>query len=133
MMKNSFGISGLIFIGLASLVIFTHAILPHHHHFDSLFSHHEEEASDSCHQENHPEDKAEHCHAFNDLVVEKIRHSKTVTPIVKVLSDAMTINDFSFDFIENPIVKPEFIYSNKCLLNSCLNNNAPTRGSPAIV
>ena len=132
-MKNRIGISGLIFIGLATIVIFAHAILPHHHHFDSLFSHHEKETSDSCHQENHPEDNAEHCHAFNDLVIEKIRHSKTITPIIKVLSDSVAICEFRFILFNNPIIQPEFIYSNNYLSNSHLISNAPTRGSPAII
>lgn len=55
---------------LAGMILFAHAVIAHHHHFDSLLSHHESAACES-HPNESNEDAAEHCHAFNNIVLER--------------------------------------------------------------
>ena len=71
-MNNMIKKAGLIFIGIASLVILGHAVLPHYHHFDFVYSHFDSENTRTSPRTNHSEDNQQACHAFNDLVINKI-------------------------------------------------------------
>jgi hypothetical protein len=56
----------------AGLIILTHAIVPHHHHFHCIDA--PPAASPTCeepHTDKHNENQATHCHAFNLLIFEK--------------------------------------------------------------
>jgi len=60
-----------LFPFIAGLIILAHTVVPHHHHFDFLFSHQDIEQCDRADQNNNSEIPDTHCHAFNLLVVDK--------------------------------------------------------------
>jgi hypothetical protein len=57
----------ILFITFLSLLLGSHALMPHHHHYDSFFLHGHPYASDielDNHKSNSPD---YHCHAFNNI------------------------------------------------------------------
>jgi len=66
--------TGISFIAVAILTILFHSIIPHHHHTDSIFSHFDKNCNTSKHNSG-GEDNATHCHAFNELAIDKISHN----------------------------------------------------------
>ena len=108
----------LVFVWITGLFLLSHGIIPHHHHFDSVYDHRQQ----SNQQE---EDNPLHCHAFNHLVPEK-----TTGHNVNILPVAVVDSDYCFDSINEPgnifqdyFVKI-FVYKYPYLKHS------PTRGSP---
>ncbi|WP_016778616.1 hypothetical protein [Anaerophaga thermohalophila] len=80
----------LFLLWMAGLVIFLHEVIPHHHHFHSVYVNVPVAGdSTSCeysHGHNEPFDDARnHCHAFNDITVER-------NSIVKI-SQPWEVND----------------------------------------
>ncbi len=62
---------GKFFVLIAGIIIFAHAVIPHHHHFDSIESHWDSSANNTPSADSHEENPETHCHAFNMVVVEK--------------------------------------------------------------
>ena len=62
----------LFFVAAVLLMLGSHALLPHHHHFDSHFSHNQRLPVDSSHENS--ESPAFHCHAFNHLLDNGYHH-----------------------------------------------------------
>ena len=58
---------------LAGLMILLHAIIPHHHHFDTPEAHLKHEECSKANAEKQSENADLHCHAFNVALVEKSR------------------------------------------------------------
>lgn len=58
---------GRLFIFLAGLIIFAHAAVPHHHHFELTHSFEQESTCESTAQEKNSKNPDSHCHAFNIL------------------------------------------------------------------
>jgi len=67
--------TGLFRLWLAGLVIFSHEIIPHHHHFHSAYTSSHLDHEGGCghdHENDSSSDSTEnHCHAFNDITVER--------------------------------------------------------------
>ncbi|MFC0876194.1 hypothetical protein ACE01N_06350 [Saccharicrinis sp. FJH2] len=65
---------GLLFILLSGILISAHELIPHHHHFDSVYSHTSESPFKNIDDNQHSdhEDSSTHCHAFNDSFVDRI-------------------------------------------------------------
>lgn len=61
---------GGIFTFLAGLILFAHAVVPHHHHFEITHSSEKEAACETPVQGQNPDVPAPHCHAFNVLISE---------------------------------------------------------------
>lgn len=57
-----------LFIFLAGLIILTHAIVPHHHHFELTHSSAKESTCESNAHCKNNENRDAHCHGFNILV-----------------------------------------------------------------
>jgi len=114
-----------IFLLITGLVILSHSILPHDHHYDNhLETTHEE------HQEkNTSGNEPIHCHFFNDIVIEKvsISHKSIVKPISLFI---LYITNISFNFTEDlghkSFTNQAFHFPSKLFLSE----NSPTRGSP---
>ena len=58
------------FILIAGLIIFAHAVIPHHHHFDSIEAHPENLECETTNWDRHNENPDTHCHAFNLIISE---------------------------------------------------------------
>lgn len=56
---------------IAGLIIFAHAVIPHHHHFDSIETHAENLECETTNSDGHDENPDTHCHAFNLIISEK--------------------------------------------------------------
>ncbi len=65
---------------LAGLIIWGHAVVPHHHHFDELCSSFDNTACTNELSESQDETMQFHCHAFNLLVNQKADSSLLQTP-----------------------------------------------------
>ena len=88
----------IVLMLLAGLIILFHAIIPHHHHFDSIESHPENLECETTNTNSHNENPDMHCHAFNLIFSENgsdlIVHS---TPATNLTFDLFDINT-EFDF-----------------------------------
>ena len=62
--------SRIVLILLAGLMIFLHATIPHHHHFDSIETHPENLECETTNSDRHNENPDTHCHAFNLIISE---------------------------------------------------------------
>lgn len=80
----------MLFSFLAGLIILAHAVVPHHHHFESTHSQAQETTCENSAQENSDEDPVSHCYAFNILVSERIINSSVNKPLSE---------NFSFFFV----------------------------------
>ena len=69
----------------AGLIILTHAIVPHHHHYHCIDAFSTSPVCENPHTDNHNENHATHCHAFNLLTF-----GRTHTPV--------KLAPFEFDF-----------------------------------
>ncbi len=67
----------IFFLWLAGLIILLHAVIPHHHHFDSNFSHQNDDSQKILYQENNTGDSPLHCYAFNDILNDQIKTVET--------------------------------------------------------
>tara|TARA_R110001583_G_scaffold10417_12_gene47977 strand:- start:37064 stop:37462 length:399 start_codon:yes stop_codon:yes gene_type:complete len=91
---------------IAGLIIFAHAVIPHHHHFDSIDAHSENSECKTSNSDMHSENPETHCHAFNITVSEKqsdiVVNSATVSHLhfdlfsIEIKPDiALNINDIT--------------------------------------
>jgi len=118
--KNIFSLLLLI----AGLVMLSHAVIPHDHHYDV--------ACDTEHHEHHDTDHESpmHCHFLNDVVFDDVVLS--FNPII--IKDLPVL----YTFIFNIIIEDESL--NQCNLQFIESDNlpdylvlleqSPTRGSP---
>ena len=115
----------LLFIWLTGLMFFMHGITPHHHHFDSVYTH-----GDNA--DNESDDSPYHCHAFNDLVIDK-----TGNPVNNVSSAGSNIaasynSELSLCVNESRINRLNDIYNFKVPPEKVFLENTPARGSPVL-
>ena len=68
------------FILIAGIIIFAHAVVPHHHHFDSVEAHPENLECENTRHDKHNENPDTHCHAFNLIISEKANDLVVNTP-----------------------------------------------------
>lgn len=73
------------FILIAGLIIFAHAVIPHHHHFDSIEAHPENLECETTNTDGHNENPDTHCHALNIIVSEKSGNSTVNSSLVSQL------------------------------------------------
>jgi hypothetical protein len=65
---------------VAGIIIFAHAVIPHHHHFDSIEAHQENLECENTNPDKHNENPDTHCHAFNLIISEKANDLVVNTP-----------------------------------------------------
>ncbi len=69
---------------MVGIVLLTHAVVPHHHHFDTVESHSEYLGGKTSQSDKHDENPETHCHAFNIVVIQKsLGENATVAQAVK--------------------------------------------------
>ena len=67
----------ILIVGFIGLMVAAHEIVPHHHHYDSLYSHEEYDTCSPDHdKQEKQQDGSEHCHAFNESIVDWVDYSK---------------------------------------------------------
>ncbi len=67
----------LLFVTATILMLGSHALVPHHHHFDSHHSHGHSLPIESHHHANESENPEYHCHSFNHLLDDGYHHKLT--------------------------------------------------------
>jgi len=77
-----------LLILIAGIIIFAHAVIPHHHHFDSIEAHPENLECENTIPDKHNENPDTHCHAFNLIVSEKA---------IDIVVNSPTESNFHFD------------------------------------
>lgn len=63
-----------LFVTAIILMLGSHALLPHHHHFDSHYSHKYPLPIDVKHEASESDTPNYHCHAFNHLLDDGYHH-----------------------------------------------------------
>ncbi len=121
---------GVILLLLSGLVIFLHATIPHHHHFDSGFAtiHNEtnsHKTKDNCNSDFH-------CHSLNIVFAEKVVH-KSVR-----LQEIATPNVFAvllsfIAFPQNILNTPPFLPQNGILPKCFFSTKFIVRGPPQLI
>ncbi len=114
---------GVIILLLAGLVIFLHATIPHHHHFDSDFANMYSETNSHKTKDNSNRDF--HCHSLNIIFAEKVVHKpvklqETITPnvfavLVSFIAFPQNILTTPPIFPQNGI-PPKYFFSTKLIL-----------------
>ena len=114
-----------VFLLIISLLIITHSIIPHDHHYDI--------ASDTYH---HHDDKTDgtpfHCHFFNDIDFSEVRING-FTNIIKKTPDVYIVVPSGLFKVNLPFQFQSFVNLSTRFLEYCvLFSSAPTRGSPLV-
>ncbi len=121
---------GVILLLLAGLVIFLHATIPHHHHFDSGFVNinsetNSHETKDNCNSDFH-------CHSLNIIFAEKVVHKsvklqETVAP--NVFAVLLSFIAFPQNILNTPPILPPSGILPKCFFSTKLI----LRGPPQLI
>jgi len=126
-MLRNFKNTGSIFLFLAGLVIFFHALVPHDHHYDNDLEnhHHGQQEKDATGNETL------HCYFFNDGLLKKIPvsfakrvHQKLATADFKSKSETNQIARFVLKIN----LSTRFTFSNYL----AFLDTSPSRGSPLV-
>lgn len=104
LMRNVGKNINIILLLLAGIIILAHAIIPHHHHFDSIFSHQSNKIDTNKIPDETNEDATSYCHAFNDIILDKVNSPLIVTD---------NTSNFNLFFITTTTSSPEVIRTNK--------------------
>lgn len=127
--------TGLFLLWLAGLVIFSHEIIPHHHHFHSVytsshFNHHED--CEQTHEGDEPFDGSDyHCHAFNDITVERQSPVKIEQPPVATFPGFAVAYLLPTDFVEIREAWPYYLDFEASDSDLYILHAAPRRGPPS--
>ncbi len=119
-----------VLLWLTGLLFLSHGLLPHHHHFDSVFAHAENQQQEG-HTAKHSGEIPAHCHAFNMLIIEKPGISGISTAGKVAHSDFVANNDDHFCVNKNNSGGSKLFNRHDIPLALIFPDNSPTRGSPA--
>ncbi|WP_198416754.1 hypothetical protein [Marinilabilia rubra] len=133
MTKNGKNIA-LFFLWLAGLVIFSHEIIPHHHHFHSVYTHTHTTHGDDCdhsHKSGDPfDDASNHCHAFNDITVERQNLVKIPQPVIDFDFDLFLSLFLVSEYVEEDVSFYRLYYDPESVSDQFLLFVSPHRGPP---
>jgi len=114
---------------IAGLVIFSHSIIPHDHHYEIACNDSKDEFPDHQHSPEHPV----HCHLFNEIIIDNsiiaqnqeiIRHSQMLFACVYQLN------------LHPEVVKYiNAVFGEKIQFQNTIEivKGSPTRGSPSFL
>jgi len=112
----------VFFLLIIGLVIFSHSIIPHNHHYNNAVA--------TKHNE-HNEDKSAntHCHYLNDIIISNITLSVNYL-FKQTLKNIGYISDLEIDYRKNTFLKA-ILYSDFIFPEYfAFLETSPTRGSP---
>ncbi len=115
------------FIALCTLYLIGHEVIPHHHHFDTVYSH--QHGHSDAEDNQHHEDQSTHCHAFNDSMSDKLATNIQQDMIQVAILDLLS-HYYLFDC---PVLKitSHFILEDDCLPEKpSYFNKTPLRAPP---
>ncbi len=123
MKRNYKNIIAFFFL-IIGLVIFSHSIIPHNHHYNHAVA--------TKHNEHNERDKPDntHCHYLNDIIISNITLS--VNYLFKQSSKNIGyISDLEIDFSRNKFLKAIFYTDFYFPEYFAFLDTSPTRGSPS--
>ncbi len=107
-----------------ALVIFSHSVLPHDHHFDLACTHTHDDHNNDNSSENHA-----HCHYFNNIIIQKSHLASKIAikklEKVKIFAIKNILVQESL-FVPKNDIDNSFYYP----FSEILTYTSPTRGSP---
>ena len=119
---------GLLMVWLLTAAFAMHVLIPHHHHYDSVYSHTPDKCCPLEETNDHPGDTA-HCHAFNEIYVDNQEPHDFEAPDspdfdnnVCLLEDPLILSTFQHYerfYRQDPLYTPDFHA-----------NGPPQRGPP---
>ncbi len=108
------------------LVFFSHAVIPHYHHFNSILEYNHLATHKDGHSGNHPL----HCHSLNDLATDETVISTNKISLGKTLSDIAAINNIRFQYSGSFHERINSSATYDSILSFVFLKNSPSRGSP---
>jgi len=123
----------IVLVLLAGLIILLHSTIPHHHHLDSSCDHN---FSNSNPNETRGESSNEantHCHALNNIVVEKVKLVTFSTIYTAPGFILFCISIFGTLKFDNKVLLTTYLIKDIVILKQYLSNELSYRGPPALV
>jgi len=118
-----------LFPFIAGIIILAHTVVPHHHHFDFLFSHQNIEACEKADLGRTGEIPDSHCHAFNLLVVDKNHeHAEIQSLPVDLHADFFLLRSSTNTIVEAINIPTTFLHIftfKEQYYSSCLSLRGP--------
>ena len=126
---------GALIAFLAGFILTAHEIIPHHHHFDTFFDHvgQQSECQTGNPEQDHPEDPDRHCHAFNDLIVDWVKHYKIAVKPLIASTDQMFAETPEVDLQQNTFSRFFAIYCNIPAPLYFVFHEVPLRAPPVMI
>lgn len=119
-----------VLILLAGLVMLLHAIIPHHHHFDSYSDHNNTNKTETTGESSTEADK--HCHALNNIVFTKA-NSITIDTNTAFNALLFVITAFNLVKLYERVLLTTFPIKDIVILKQYLSSELSFRGPPALV
>ncbi|HPE77400.1 MAG TPA: hypothetical protein P5210_13640 [Draconibacterium sp.] len=124
--------TGSFFNLIAGLIIFAHAVVPHHHHFDTIDSHPEHLECENTKPDKHDENPDSHCHAFNVFISEKAGNLPADSPAQTNYCFDHFYNESSQNIKVNVNTCFKICYFETSLQKQLFQASRPLRAPPAI-
>jgi len=122
----------ILIVWLAGLMITAHEIVPHHHHYDSIYSHEEYDPCNSGRdQQEKQEDGSEHCHAFNESIVDWVDYSKINFHPLTQLLEIILVSQEILEHFNNGYFEYQFICDISPFIHFIFYES-PLRAPPAL-
>ena len=120
----------IFFLWVTALVIMSHSVTPHQHHFDSVI-----ECNHEVNQAiNNTDSSPLHCHAFNILFIEKTEVSADKISIVDNVPGFIALNEIYIQCLDDKLWESiKARAKDDCLPYQFFLKDSPTRGSPFII
>lgn len=105
--------NGTFLILITGIIIFAHAVIPHHHHYDSVEAHSEKLECENTRLDKHNENQDTHCHAFNLIISEKANDIVVNSPATFISHFDLFSFDKDFHIASkiNDVIYPPFVSS----------------------
>ena len=124
-MKREFKNIISFFLLITGLVIFSHSIIPHDHHYDVMNTTHHEH-----HNDENSGSEPIHCHYFNEIIFDKTILSFNNQILKQIPTNFALIFDNKFSLDNNLSPKTLFFKKDNLPDYFVFIENSPTRGSP---
>lgn len=113
-------------------MVTAHEIVPHHHHYDSVYSHEEFDPCETDHDKHdEQQNSSEHCHAFNESIVDWTDYSKiNFHPITRLL-EVILISPEILERFDNCYFEYQFTYDISPFIHYIFHES-PLRAPPAL-
>lgn len=122
----------VLIVWLVGLMITAHEIVPHHHHYDSIYSHEVNDTGTPVHGEHEKQqDSSKHCHAFNESIVNWVDYNRISFQPLNQLLDIISISPEILEPFNNGYFEYRFICDISPFIHFVIYES-PLRAPPAL-